>query len=249
MKRRAWICSAVSLVILVFSAVAGAQEKISAAVAANYLVVFKEIAAAFEKQAGVKVEATFASTGSFYAQIMNGAPYDLFLSADEERPALLFKGGLADKPFVYAAGQCALWSSSRDFCRAKGWREAIRAESVKRVALANPETAPYGAAARTALRKAGLWEPLKAKWIMAQDIAQAFQYTATGATDAGFCALSSILSDRGSQGCHYPIEEAPAIVQAACILKRSAARESVKRFAVFLMGPEAGAIKARAGYR
>jgi molybdate transport system substrate-binding protein len=249
MKRRAWASLLTSLAILVSPLAAGAQEGIRAAVAMNYLVAFNDVSLAFEKKTGVKVEATFTSTGSLYAQIVNGAPYDLFLSADEERPALLHKDGLAEKPFVYARGQCVLWSARKGFCRAKDWREAIKAETVKRIAIANPETAPYGTAAKTALRKAGLWEPLQKKWITAQDIAQAFQYASTEATDAGFCALSSVLSDEGKKGCYYPVEEAPRIVQTACILKKTGQRESVKRFAAFLLSPEAAAIKVRAGYR
>jgi len=249
MKQRAWICLFVSLVILVSPLAVEAQEKIRAAVAANYIGVFQEISPAFEKKTGMKVEATFASTGSLYAQIVNGAPYDLFLSADEERPALLFKDGIGEKPFVYAEGQCVLWSPRKGFCRAKDWREAIKDERAKKIALANPETAPYGAAARAALRKAALWEPLQKKWITAQDIAQAFQYASTEATDAGFCALSSVLSDKGKEGCYYPLPEAPAIVQAACVLKRAGQRESVKQFAAFLISSEAEAIKVKAGYR
>ncbi len=252
MKRFNWVLSVLCLLItmiLLGPFPAAAQEKIHAAVAANYLSVFKEISLAFEKKEGVKVEATFSSSGNLYAQIVNGAPYDLFLSADEERPARLHKDGLADQPFVYAQGQCVLWSARKDFCRAKDWLAAVKDEAVKRIALANPETAPYGASARTALQKAGLWEPLQKKWVTAQDIAQAFQYASTEATDAGFCALSSAVSANGKSGCFYPVEEAPAIVQAACILKRTGQRRAAERFAAFLLGPEVGAIKTAAGYR
>ena len=249
MKKDFWFRSFLLLLVLFFPVATAAQEKIHVAVAANYMGVFKEIALAFEKNAGVKVEATFSSTGNLYAQIVNGAPYDLFLSADEERPARLHKDGLAEKPFIYAQGQCVLWSARKEFCRAKEWRDALRDEAVKRVAVANPETAPYGAAARTALQKAGLWEPLQKKWITAQDIAQAFQYASTEATDAGFCALSSVSSPRGKAGCFYFVEEAPPIVQAACILKRTTQKEIAERFAAFLLSKEAEAIKSSAGYR
>ena len=120
---------------------------------------------------------------------------------------------------------------------------------MKRVAVANPETAPYGTAARTALVKAGLWEALKGKWVFAQNIAQAFQYASTSATEAGFCAYSSVVSDEGKKGCFYRLDEAPAIVQSACVLKRTPHRTSAEAFAAFLASPEAEAIKAKYGYQ
>jgi molybdate transport system substrate-binding protein len=225
-----------------------AQERLNAAVAANFIQAFTEISQAFERKTGVRVEATFSSSGNLYGQIVNGAPYDLYLSADEERPARLNKEGAGERPFVYARGRCVLWSARKDFCRAGDWRTALRDEDVKRVAVANPETAPYGTAARAALVKAGLWEALKQKWVFAQTIAQAFQYASTSATAAGFCAYSSVMSDEGKKGCFYRIEEAPAIVQSACILKRTPHRASAEAFAAFLISPEAGAIKDRYGY-
>jgi len=98
---------------------ASAGEKISVAVAANFISAFKEIAADFETNTKIKVEGTFSSTGNLYSQITNGAPYDLFLSADEERPAKLYKDGAAETPFIYAKGQSVLWSANKDFCKAK----------------------------------------------------------------------------------------------------------------------------------
>ena len=248
MKRYARIF--VSLTIMLFFAFpAVAQEKLSAGVAANYIAAFKEIAAAYEKRAGVTVEATFASSGTLYAQITNGAPYDIYLSADEDRPARLHQAVIADEPFVYAKGRCVLWSARKEFCRARDWRTALAGEGLKRIALANPETAPYGAAVRQALQKAGLWEVLEKKRVVAQDIAQAFQYASTEAVDAGFCALSSAVSAQGAKGCFYEVEEAPEVVQSACVLKRTKSRQGAERFAAFLVSPEAEAIKVKFGYK
>ena len=112
------------LIILMSSVSAFAEEKISVAVAANFISAFKELAADFEAKTKIKVEDTFSSTGNLYSQIINGAPYDLFLSADEERPAKLNKDGAADTPFVYARGQAVLWSANKDFCKAKTWQDA-----------------------------------------------------------------------------------------------------------------------------
>ncbi|HPY36190.1 MAG TPA: molybdate ABC transporter substrate-binding protein [Smithellaceae bacterium] len=224
------------------------KNKISVAVAANFISAFKEIAADFEAKTEIKVEGTFSSTGNLYNQITNGAPYDLFLSADEERPAKLFKDGVADIPFVYAKGQAVLWSSNADFCKFKTWQEALKNGEVKKISIANTQTAPYGNAAKKALEKAGMWNTLQAKLVTAQDIAQSFQYASTGAVDAGFCAMSATVTDDGKKGCFYVVNEAPDIIQSACILKRTKNRASVEEFVEFLSSSAAKEIKAKYGY-
>jgi molybdate transport system substrate-binding protein len=226
-----------------------AAEGLRIAVAANFIQAAKELTADFEKQTGIRVEATFASSGSLYAQIANGAPYDLFLSADEERPARLLKEGVAEQPFVYARGRVVLWSARKGFCQAGDWRQALADQAVRRVAIANPETAPYGTAAREALRKTALWDSGLEKRVVAQDIAQAFQYASTEAVDGAFCAFSSVLSEQGRKGCHYEIPEAPEIIQSACVLKQTKDRTAAESFAAFLLSPHAAAVKAKYGYR
>ena len=120
---------------------------------------------------------------------------------------------------------------------------------LKKIAIANPKTAPYGAAAMEALKKTGVLENVQGKLVYAQNIAQAFQYAATGSVDAGFCALSATLSAEGRKGCFSPVDEAPPIVQGACLLKRTAHREAAEKFARFLASPEAVAVKKKYGYR
>jgi len=226
-----------------------AAEGLRIAVAANFIQAAKELTRDFEKQTGIKVEATFASSGSLYAQIVNGAPYDLFLSADEERPAKLFKEGKAEKPFVYAKGRVVLWSARKDFCRAGPWQQALADPGVRRIAVANPETAPYGTSAREALRKTGLWDSGSEKRVIAQDIAQAFQYASTEAVDAAFCAFSSVVSEQGKKGCYYEIPEAPEIIQSAFVLKQTKDRTAAESFATFLISAPAATVKAKQGYR
>ena len=226
-----------------------AAEGLRIAVAANFIQAAKELAQDFEKQTGLKVEATFASSGSLYAQIVNGAPYNLFLSADEERPARLYREGNAEKPFVYARGRVVLWSARKDFCRTGEWRQALSDPGVRRIAIANPETAPYGTAAREALQKAALWDSGLEKRVIAQDIAQAFQYASTEAVDGAFCAFSSVVSEQGRKGCHYEIPEAPEIIQSACVLKQTKDRTAAESFAAFLLSAPAAAVKAKYGYR
>jgi molybdate transport system substrate-binding protein len=225
-----------------------ASEDLKAAVAANFIAPFKEITAAFEAETKVKVEATFSSTGNLYAQIINGAPYDVFLAADEERPKILFRKGLSGEPFVYATGRVVLWGMGKNFCGRANWKDALSAEDIRKIALANPETAPYGAAAQQVLKQVNLWRKLEGRVVTAQTVGQAFQYALTGGVDASFCALSSALTPQGKKGCYYVVEEAPPIRQAACLLKHSAGQKEAQEFLRFLSSPAAEAIKKKYGY-
>ncbi len=245
--RRAVVICAAALVILC-PVLSHAADSMKVAVAANFMIPFKEIAAAFEAETKIRVETTYSSTGNFYSQIINGAPYDVFLSADEKAPMSLFKKGLAEKPVVYATGRVVLWGTGKDFCGAKTWQEAIRRTGVKKIAIANPVTAPYGAAAEAALKKTGLWDGVRDRLVVAQTVAQSFQYAMSGGTDGSFCALSSALSEQGGKGCRYPIDEAPPIRQAACLLNRSAAKSDASRLLKYLDSPKASEIKKRYGY-
>lgn len=237
------------LVFFLFIAPASAEDKLHVAVAANFISPFQELTRSFEKQTGIRLEATYTSTGQLYTQILNGAPYDLFLSADQEKPDLLHKVGKAEAPFVYATGQAILWTNRQDLCQAKNWREVMAAPGLKNIAVANPKTAPYGAAAMEALKKTGILESVQGRLVYAQNIAQAFQYAATGSVDAGFCALSATTSAEGRKGCFFSIDEASPIVQGACLLKRTAHREAAERFVRFLASPEAVVIKKKYGYK
>ena len=247
LRRVAAICAAA--LVLLCPALSHAAGAIKAAVAANFMIPFGEIAAAFEEETAIRVEPTYSSTGNFYSQIVNGAPYDLFLSADEKTPRSLFEKGLAEKPILYATGRVVLWGSGREFCGAKTWQEAIGRKGVKRIAIANPVTAPYGAAAEAALKKTGLWDGIWERIVIAQTVGQSFQYAMSGGTDGSFCALSSALSEQGGKGCHYPIEEAPPILQAACVLTRTPAKNDASRLLKYLDSPRAREIKKRYGYR
>lgn len=226
-----------------------AQEKIHIAVAANYIRPFQETVSRFEAQTGISVEATFSSTGQIYAQIKSGAPYDVFLSADQERPNLLYQQGLAEAPFVYATGHVVLWTRHKAFSSAGDWRQAITMPGARKIAIANPKTAPYGAAAMSALEKAGLKGQIEGKLVFAQNIAQSFQYASSGSVDLGFCALSAALSDEGRKGYYLPIADAPPIVQSACLLKRTKYKGSAEKLIRFLSAPEAMAIKKKYGYQ
>lgn len=241
--------AAVIVIVLMSSVSVFAEEKISVAVAANFISAFKEIAADFEAKTKIKVESTFSSTGNLYGQITNGAPYDLFLSADDKRPAKLYKDHVAESPFVYARGQAVLWSANKDFCKAKTWQDALKKNPVKKIAIVNTQISPYGDAAKKALEKAGIWEALQGKLVNAQDVVQSFQYASSSAVDAGFCTMSATVSDESKKGCFYVIHEAPEIIQSACLLKRTTNRVAVQKFVEFLSSPAAKKIKVKYGYR
>ncbi|MGC9324825.1 MAG: molybdate ABC transporter substrate-binding protein [Desulfomonilia bacterium] len=234
---------------LVFPSGILAQEKLTAAVAANFIQPFEELSVMFEQQTGIPVVATFTSTGKLYAQIVKGAPYDIFLAADEKRPALLFAEALSEEPFVYAQGQIVLWSANRELFTSHDWKEVVVSQDIHKIAVANTESAPYGTAAMIALQASGLWDQLQDKFVFPQTIAQVFQYASTGSVDAGFCAYSSAMSDEGKAGCWLLVKEAPDVIQAACILKQTKNQGEARKLADFLLSEQALAVKQRYGYR
>jgi molybdate transport system substrate-binding protein len=225
-----------------------AEQELTVGVAANFILPFEDLSHVFEKKTGIRLKATFTSTGNLYSQIINGAPYDVFLSADEIHPRMLQREGLAEEPFVYARGKVILWTAKENLSRYAGWQEVLADRSAAKVAIANPETAPYGAAAVQALKHSGLYEAVKPRLVFAQNVAQVFQYAQTESADAGFCALSSAYSEQGKKGWYFLIQEAPEVVQSACVLKGTKQKEAARWFAAFLSSPEAGAIKQRYGY-
>jgi molybdate transport system substrate-binding protein len=239
----------ISFIVLGYCCSAIAGEKLLVAVAANFILPSQELTDIFQRRTGVAIETTYASTGKLYSQIIKGAPYDVFLAADEKRPALLHKQDLADKPFVYAKGQIVIWTGKRTLCGATDWRAVVKNPKVRKIAIANTESAPYGTAAMIALQRVGLWEILEEKYVFPQTVAQAFQYAMTKSADVGFCAYSSALSEKAKGGCFYKVKEAPPIVQAACILKRTKNRSPAEQFVAFIKSPEAQKIKAKYGYR
>jgi len=251
MDRKIRTITPIILIILLFSLntiKAFASEKLTVGVAANFMPAFEEIIRAFKDSTAIDIEGVYASTGKLYVQIENGAPYDVFLSADEERAGLLFRHGLAERPFIYARGRVVLWTKNKTLCLSGDWRKALKTSVIKRVAIANPETAPYGAASVAALEKADLWQDINKYIVFGQTVMQVFQYAYTEAVDAGFCALSSVYSQQGAKGCYLPVDEAPDIIQSACILKRTKRRDEAERFVIFLRSEEASEIKKRYGY-
>lgn len=222
--------------------------EVKAAVAANFADAMNELVPAFTEATGHEVLPVFGSTGKHYAQIVNGAPFALFLAADIERPRRLEEAGLAvaGSRFTYAVGRLALWSRDGGLVDEEG--SVLARGGFHRLAIANPELAPYGRAAMEAIEALGLRERLEPKLVRGETIAQAFQYVRTGNARLGFVALSQLRRPGDPPGgsswvlprrLHRPIE------QQAVLLRDDAA---ARAFLDFLRGAEARAIIERYGY-
>jgi molybdate transport system substrate-binding protein len=179
---------------LLFAVAAHAAE-VQVAVAANFTAPMQQIAAEFEKDTGHKAVLAFGATGKFYAQISNGAPFEVLLAADDATPAKL-ETELLTVPrtrFTYAIGKLVLWSAKEGTVDGKG--EVLKKGEFKHLALANPKTAPYGAAAIETMKKLGVLESIQPKFVQGENIVQAHQFIATGNAELGFVALSQVFKD------------------------------------------------------
>ncbi len=213
------------------------SETIHVAVASNFAGPAGVILEKFEAETGIESVLSFGSSGKLYAQIVNGAPYDVFLSADQEKPAALFKQGLGDEPFTYAVGRLVLWSKRNDVDAL----ELLKSGEYAFLAMANPDLAPYGKAAREALLQLGLTQNAHGKIVMGENISQAYQFVATGNAELGFVALSQIIAEEGAQGPSWivPAEFHAPILQDGIVLNDS---KFAKIFADFLLS------QSHAGY-
>ena len=244
-----WFCR---YLLPLFLFVSASAEPISVAVASNFTVPVAELAASFEKSTGHQVRVSAASTGMLYAGISNGASYAVFLAADEERPRLLEESGLGVEGtrFTYAIGRLELWSAVPEFegadCRAQ-----LENLGARHLAIANPVTAPYGAAARSFLQEAGLWEMLEGNLVFGQNIAQALQFVATGNASLGLIASSQAESDRLPEAsCRWQVPDSmhAPLEQQAILLDRARENEAARSFLAFLKSPEGRAIIQSHGY-
>lgn len=227
------------------SAMAG---KAHVAVAANFTAAAKELATVFADATGHEAVLSFGSTGKLYAQIAHGAPFEVFLAADSVRPQRAEVEGLAvaGSRFTYARGRLVLWS--RDGARLDGSPTALKAGAFSRLAIANPKTAPYGAAARETLTVLGLWETVRARVVRGENIAQTYQFVATGNAEMGFVARSqTVLADGGSE---WPVPETlhSPIRQEAVLLVKGAGNPVARDFLSFMASEAARAVIARHGY-
>lgn len=245
-KKRALL----SLVLL--PGLAASAEPLTVAVASNFVPVAEEIGAQFAQQTGHAVRISSGSTGKLYAQISNGAPYDVFLSADSERPALLVasKSGVAETRMTYAVGSLVLWSRDSKF-EESGCPEHLQDLGKDHLAIANPETAPYGAAARDYLIQAGMWERVRPQLVYGENISQTLQFVASGNASMGLIAKSQSVDTRLPQAtCSWPVPTSThrALEQQAVLLARAAGDTVAMSFLDFLTSPSAREIIVRHGY-
>ena len=189
----------ISLAVLLALPLASHADEVKVAVAANFTAPMQKIAAAFEKDTGHKAVVSTGATGAFYAQIKNGAPFEVFLSADDETPARLESEGSGAKGsrFTYAVGKLVLWSAKPGYVDGKG--DVLKKGGFEHISLANPKTAPYGAAGVEVLKKLGVYDTLSSKIAQGENISQAQQFVATGNAELGFVALSQVWKDGAIQ--------------------------------------------------
>jgi len=224
--------------------------EIRVGVAANFSAVLKILAERFEQQSGHRMLLSSGSTGKLYAQIKHGAPFDLFFAADVERPLRLEneKEGVPGSRFTYAIGRIVLWSRKPDLVDETG--SVLKGTAFRKLAIANPLTAPYGLAAKQTLQRLSVWQALQSKLVSGENIAQTYQFVASGNADLGFIALPQLLSksSMGGSAWEVPTDFYQPIEQQAILLRKSRQPTAAKEFLAFVKGREAREILNRFGY-
>lgn len=230
-----------------------ASDIVTVAVASNFASAGGDLAAVFTEETGVKIRFSPGSTGKLYAQILHGAPYDVFMAADEQRPLLLERRGhsVPGTRTTYAIGSLVLWSRDERL-RDKDCYAALRRGNFEHLALANPATAPYGAAARQFLVAENLWDSVSPRAVYGESISQTLQFVASGNATLGFIALAQAANPKiPAATCSWPVPEtwhAP-IQQQLVLLTRAANNEDARRFLEFLETAKAVEIIRQHGYR
>lgn len=244
------------IIVLLAALFAGSYARaqaVNVAAAADLKFAMAELAAQFEKASGAKLDVTYGSSGNFLTQIENGAPFDLFFSADSEYPKKLEAAGLAEPGTLreYAVGRIVIWTPSNNEINAAidGWK-CLLDQRVKKIAIANPEHAPYGRAVVAAIKKAGIYEQVKDKLVYGENISQAAEFVQSGNAQAGIVALSLALSPAMKNGNRWeiPADSYPPIKQAVILLKASKNKDASRRFLEFVGGPQGREILQRLGF-
>jgi molybdate transport system substrate-binding protein len=242
-----------ALVVALPMAIAAGAQEIRVAAAADLKFAMQDVTTQFEKQTGTKVDVTYGSSGNFFSQLQNGAPFDLFFSADIEYPKKLEAAGFAESGtlYEYAVGRIAIWMGADtqvDLARL-GWK-ALLDPTVQKIAIANPEHAPYGRAAVAALQKAGIYEQMKGKLVYGENISQAAQFVQSGNAQAGIVAMSLAVSPGMIDGKRWeiPADMHPPIEQAAIVLKNAANKSGARALLEFVKGEAGRATLSKYGF-
>jgi molybdate transport system substrate-binding protein len=241
------LMAAIALVVIALAVGQANAAETNVAVAANFTDAAKQIAAAFKEKTGHNAVLSFGSSGQFYTQITQDAPFQVFLSADDERPKKLVEDGLgvADSRFTYAIGKLVLWSKNPNLVKGE---ETLRQAGFAKLSICNPVAAPYGAAAVETMQSLKLYDTLKPKFVEGANISQAFQFVDTGNAEIGFVALSQLAGNDSGSRWMVPQDLYKPIRQDAVLLKKGANNEAATAFINFLKGPEARGIIEKFGY-
>lgn len=256
---RPYYCALLAAAVLLSTVSGSAQEKTTpselvVAAAADLSAALKEVSDGYEKKTGVKVKLSFGASGALTQQIQNGAPFDLFFSADMDYPHQLIAAGDAEGAslYQYAVGRLVLWvpaDSSLDLQRLG--MNAVLDPSVKKIAIANPQHAPYGRAAVAALQHAGVYDRVADRLVLGENVAQAAQFVESGNAQAGFVALAHALAPgMGSKGKYWevPAEFYPALAQGAVVLSHSQHKKEAAQLLEYLKTKEAAEVLRKYGF-
>lgn len=239
------------LFTLVLAACASAQE-LKVAAAADLDVALKKVAATFQRQTGIQLKVTYGSSGHFFAEIRNGAPFDVFLSADRSYPETLQSVGKTDQgPTIYAMGKLVLWVSNNVTGNPSPDLKILTSGRVSKVAIANPEHAPYGRAAVSAMDHYNVYDQVKSKLVMGENVSQAAQFAESGNAEAALIPWSLAISDKMKKGGHFVLlkqESYTPLYQAAVVLNSSQNKQQAHRFVDFLRSPAAQKILSESGF-
>ena len=246
--------SRVLALLLLFATTFAAAQEITVAAAADMSAALPELVAAYSKNSGQTVKLSFGASGNLTNQIRNGAPFDIFFSADEQYPQQLIGEGLATKEtlYRYAVGRLVLWvPNDSPLDLSKLGIKALLEPSVKKIAIGNPATAPYGRAAEAALKHFGIYDQVSSRFVVGENISQAAQFVESGNAQAGLIALSHALAPAMKDKGRYwtiPLDSYPTLNQAAVILSKSKQPDAARKFLEFLHGSEATSLLSRYGF-
>lgn len=245
---------AAMLMFSMISAGTALAGELTIAAASDLNFAFKELASAFEQKTGDHVKLSLGSSGNFFSQIQNGAPYDLYFSADIRYPQKLIESGHAvgDSLYRYAIGRIVVWVPSQSFLKVEQQGlKTLLDSAVKKIAIANPKHAPYGRAAVAAMEHEKVFEAVKDRLVLGENISQAAQFVESGAADVGIIALSLALAPPMKAAGRYweiPAEAHQPIEQGVVTIRRGKNREGAQEFLSFIRGAEGQAIMHRYGF-
>jgi molybdate transport system substrate-binding protein len=230
-----------------------AAQEITVGAAADLQFAMQDVAAQFQQQTGKTVKLTYGSSGNFFQQIQNGAPFDMFFSANLDYPKKLESAGLVESGsyYPYAKGKIVVWVLNESKIKIDSGLKVFLDPDVKKIAIANPQHAPYGQAAVAALQKEGIYDKVKDKFVLGENISQTASFVVSGAADAGVVALSLALSPNMKSKGRYaeiPVNEYPPIEQACVILNSSKNKETARQFLAFVQSEKVAAILSGYGF-